>query len=141
MIQSKNSELSKAKLWLLIKELQELNKYFPDLKENELPERKYTWTIIFNLKQDIVKSMLLEARLRRSINSKEKSDFVIKIQQSSYDLKLINLENKAYKRWQISSIHADFLKVIQKSRINDELVHGLNKIIKALDRKEAQLNI
>ena len=63
------------------------------------------------------------------------------IQQSSHDLKLINLENKAYKRWQISSIHADFLKAIQKSRINDELVHGLNKVIKALDRKEVQLNI
>jgi len=30
-------------------------------------------------------------------------------------------------------------KVIQKSQINDGLVHGLNEVVKALDRKEAQL--
>ena len=71
MIQSKKSELSIAKLWLSIKELLELNKYSPDLKENELPEQKYTWAIISTLKQDIVKSLLSETRLRRSINSKE----------------------------------------------------------------------
>ena len=38
----KYSELSIAKLWPNIKEVPELNIYFPDLKENELPERKYT---------------------------------------------------------------------------------------------------
>ena len=35
--------------------------------------------------QDIVKSMLLEARLRRSISSKEKSDSSIKVSQEFYD--------------------------------------------------------
>ena len=81
----KYSELSIAKLWLSIKELPELNKYFPDLKENELPERNYTWAIISTLKQDIVKSLFSEARLRRSINSKEKSDYLIKVSQEFYD--------------------------------------------------------
>ena len=47
--------------------------------------REYTWTIISTLKQDIVKSLLSEARLRRIINSKEKSDSLIKISQEYYD--------------------------------------------------------
>ena len=29
--------------------------------------------------------------------------------------------------------------MIQKSQVNDGLVHGLNQVVKALDRKEAQL--
>ena len=37
------------------------------------------------LMQNIVKSMLSEARLRRSIISKEKSDSLIKVSQECYD--------------------------------------------------------
>mmetsp|Transcript_3934 Transcript_3934/g.4563 ORF Transcript_3934/g.4563 Transcript_3934/m.4563 type:complete len:142 (+) Transcript_3934:40-465(+) len=37
------------------------------------------------------------------------------------------------------SIETELPKVIQKSQINDGLVHGLNEVVKALDRKEAQL--
>ena len=37
------------------------------------------------------------------------------------------------------SIDTELPKVIAKSQINDGLVHGLNEVIKALDRKEAQL--
>ena len=55
------------------------------MKENELQKRKYTWAIISTLKQDIVKSLLLDARLRRSVNSKEKSDSLTKISQEFYD--------------------------------------------------------
>ena len=36
-----------------------------------------------------------------------------------------------------TALHA----VIQKSQINDGLVHGLNEVVKALDRREAQLCI
>ncbi|CAI2382160.1 unnamed protein product [Moneuplotes crassus] len=39
------------------------------------------------------------------------------------------------------SILTELPKVIQKSQINDGLVHGLNEVVKALDRKEAQLCI
>ena len=77
--------MSIAKLWLSIKEFPELNKYFPDLKENKLQERKYSWAIILNLEQDVVKSLLSEVRLKRSINSKEKSDSVIKVSQEFHD--------------------------------------------------------
>ena len=77
--------MSIAKLWPIIKEFPELNKYFLNLKENELQERKYTWTIVSTLKQDIVKSLLSETRLKRSINSKEKSDYLIKVSQEFYD--------------------------------------------------------
>ena len=37
------------------------------------------------------------------------------------------------------TIDTELPKVIQKSQINDGLVHGLNEVVKALDRKEAQL--
>ena len=82
---SQKKELSIVKLWLSIKELPELNKYFPDLKENILSEIKYTCAIISTLKRDVVKSLLSEARLRRSINSKEKLDSLIKVSQEYYD--------------------------------------------------------
>ena len=49
------------------------------LKENELPVRMNTWDIISTLKQDVVIFLLSEARQRRSINSKEKSDSLIKV--------------------------------------------------------------
>ena len=55
----KYSELSIAKLWPNIKEVPELNIYFPDLKENELPERKYTWSVISTLKPDVVKKVVI----------------------------------------------------------------------------------
>ena len=55
------------------------------MKDNKLHERKYTWAIISTLKHDIFNSMLLEARLRRSISSIEKSDSLIKESQEFYD--------------------------------------------------------
>ena len=82
MIQSQNIANC---VWPSIKELPGINKYFSDLKDNKLQERKYTCTIISTLKQDIVKPMLLEARLRRSISSIEKSDSLIKESQEFYD--------------------------------------------------------
>ena len=48
---------------------------------------------------------------------------------------------KVEEKKQEKSIYTELPKVIQKSRINDGLVHGLNEVIKALDRKEAQLCI
>ena len=81
----KYSELSIAKLWPNIKEVPELNIYFPDLKENELPERKYTWSVISTLKPDVVKKLLSEARFKRCINSKDKSESLIKVSREFYD--------------------------------------------------------
>ena len=51
------------------------------LEKNELQERKNTCAIISTLKQDIVKYLLLETRLKRSISSKEKSYYLIKVSQ------------------------------------------------------------
>uniref|UniRef100_A0A7S3JB14 40S ribosomal protein S12 n=1 Tax=Euplotes harpa TaxID=151035 RepID=A0A7S3JB14_9SPIT len=46
---------------------------------------------------------------------------------------------KPEEKKQEKSILTELPKVIQKSQINDGLVHGLNEVVKALDRKEAQL--
>eukprot|EP00345_Euplotes_harpa_P002995 CAMPEP_0168325384 /NCGR_PEP_ID=MMETSP0213-20121227/4661_1 /TAXON_ID=151035 /ORGANISM="Euplotes harpa, Strain FSP1.4" /LENGTH=62 /DNA_ID=CAMNT_0008327869 /DNA_START=44 /DNA_END=232 /DNA_ORIENTATION=- len=46
---------------------------------------------------------------------------------------------KVEEKKQEKSIDTELPKVIKKSQINDGLVHGLNEVVKALDRKEAQL--
>ena len=46
---------------------------------------KVYMAIISTLKQDIVKSLLSEARLRRSISSKEKLGSLIKVSKEFYD--------------------------------------------------------
>ena len=79
------SELSIAKLWPNIKEVPVLNIYFPDLKENELPGRKYTWSVVSTLKPDVIKKLLSETRLKRCINSKDKSESLIKVSREFYD--------------------------------------------------------
>ena len=69
----KYSELSIAKLWPNIKEVPELNIYFPDLEENELPERKYQLNLkILNL---IFKSWLIKFNIRFHTTRVQLSDY------------------------------------------------------------------
>ena len=75
----KYNELRMTKFWPSIMEVLELNMYFPDLKENELPDRKYAWSIISTLKPDFIKNLLSEARFKRFINSKDKSESLKKV--------------------------------------------------------------
>ena len=50
-----------------------------------MPERKYKWSIISTLKPDVVKKLISEARLKRCINSKDKSESLIQVSREFYD--------------------------------------------------------
>ena len=58
-------------LWNLIKEVEELKVYFPDLDENQLPNCEYMYSVLSTLRNDKVNSMVLKVRKNRSIDSKE----------------------------------------------------------------------
>ena len=65
IVAPKYRELSVAKLWPFIKELPELNQYFPTLKEDELPERDYMWTIISTVNSEATSKLIKDARKGR----------------------------------------------------------------------------
>ena len=58
--------MSVEKLWPYIKEIDELNAYFPDLKETEKPERVYMWAVISTLRPDQTRKLIEDARKSRS---------------------------------------------------------------------------
>ena len=65
IVPPKYRELSVTKLWPYIKELPELNQYFPTLKEDELPERDYMWTIISTVNLEVTSKFIKDARKDR----------------------------------------------------------------------------
>ena len=66
-------------LWDLVKEIDDLLEYFPDMKENELPERDYLWWVISTLKYDETKKLVDDARKSRSYEGHTNNDDFIEV--------------------------------------------------------------
>ena len=49
-------------LWPFIKEIPELNQFFPTLKEDELSERDYMWTIISTVNPEATSKLIKDVR-------------------------------------------------------------------------------
>ena len=49
-----------------MKEIDELNVYFPDFKQTKKPEKTYMWTIISTLRPDQTKKLIEDTRKHRS---------------------------------------------------------------------------
>ena len=62
-----------------------IKQILPWFERKLITRAKVCIAIISTLKQDIVKNLLSEGRRRRSISSKEKSDYLIKVSQEFYD--------------------------------------------------------
>ena len=54
-------------------------KYFPDLNQNELPDRSFLWTILGTLRTKECKQLLEDARKKRSNKTEESKDELIEI--------------------------------------------------------------
>ena len=65
IVAPKYRELSVAKLWPYIKEVQELSQYFPNLNDGELPEKDYTWTIISTVNPEATSKFIQDAKKYR----------------------------------------------------------------------------
>ena len=71
-------ELTVKKIWTHIKDFSEYKVYFPDFSEDKLPERDYLIAIISTLNPDATKSIIKEAREKRStIENEDEGNLVV----------------------------------------------------------------
>ena len=63
-----------------VKQVQDFMKYFPNLEDNELPDRNFMWTILSTLREDEVKKLVKDARKNRDVGNKEDKQEIIAIQ-------------------------------------------------------------
>ena len=66
--------LAIKKVWSYGKELPELLEYFPDIEEDELPDRLLMWGVVGALQRDAWQTMLEEARMAWSLGNDESKD-------------------------------------------------------------------
>ena len=72
-------ELSTKRVWSFVKEIPELLKYFPELSDDELPDRSYMWTVLSTLKMEEWKKLVEEARKARGQNLEESKESLIEV--------------------------------------------------------------
>ena len=74
-------ELSTKNVWQLIKDLDEVSVYFPDLSESQLPDRKFMWTVLSTVKENLATNIVNNARLNRSLGVQNDEDNLIEIKK------------------------------------------------------------
>ena len=79
IVAPKYRELSVAKLWPYIKEVQELSQYFLNLNDGELPERDYTWTIISTVNPEATSKLIQDTRKNRGSQDVISQDQLVEV--------------------------------------------------------------
>ena len=72
-------ELTVAKIWDMINDSDEITVFFPDLKTGELPEREYLISVISTINPEATKTIISEAREKRSIFQTENEGNLVKV--------------------------------------------------------------
>ena len=67
-------ELAVKNVWGYIKELPDLLEYFPEIGDDELPDRSFMWGVIGTLRREAWQTMLEDARKARSLGRDEPKD-------------------------------------------------------------------
>ena len=62
----KYAELSVAKIWPLIKEIDYLLQYFPDYLPKQIPDRDHMFTVLWTLRYSTMEKMINDARKKQS---------------------------------------------------------------------------
>ena len=75
----KYKELSTNNVWIKVKQVPDLMKYFPNLEDNWLPDRDFMWTILSTLREDEVKKLVKDARKNRDVGNEEDKQELIAI--------------------------------------------------------------
>ena len=81
----KYEELSVSKIWLLIKEADDILEYFPDYPNMQLPDRVYMFSIFWTLRFSVIEKIVNDARKNRSIEGKENSGQFVYIQKDLFN--------------------------------------------------------
>ena len=82
MVVPKYKELSVKKIWELVKDEDDIMKYFPDYKETELPPRDFMLTILTTYNSDAMAQLVVQARNKRAIILDADNDNLIEIDPS-----------------------------------------------------------
>ena len=69
----------------MVKQVPDLLTYFPDLEEDELPDRTFMWTILCTLKEEACKTLISEAREKRSKKAENDNGELVEIHQDFID--------------------------------------------------------
>ena len=91
-------EISVKGLWDKFKEDDDVKKYFPEFKPNQLPERRFLLDILSTVKRDYMKKVIMSSSQTRNrdenIQNNEvieiKQDLLSEIMKTSYNLSNIN---------------------------------------------------
>ena len=76
------SELSVRKLYPYIKDTQDLNVFFPDYDNSELPERKFMISVLCTTRPNEITQLVKDSRQKRSVFENDDSTELIKIRSS-----------------------------------------------------------
>ena len=77
-------EPNTAKIWPLVQEIEDLNSYFANMKENEFSEREYLWKIVSTLRPDSIKELIKTVRKNRTTKEFIDQNDFIQIDPSIY---------------------------------------------------------
>ena len=72
-------------MWPLITEVDDLSIYFPDYKPNQLPERRFMFSILATFRQNELSSMIKNARDNRAIQKPENDNRLVHIEKKFYN--------------------------------------------------------
>lgn len=72
-------ELSTAAVWPVIKDLEDVRDYFPDLKEKELPDREFMWNVLNTLKPVTTQTLINDSLKNRGLDNEENQEDMVEI--------------------------------------------------------------
>ena len=75
----KFKKLSVKEVWQKVKSFDSLKAYFPDLKDNEYPDRQFMWNILSILKPKMTNTLVEDAIKNRGVENEEDKEDLIKI--------------------------------------------------------------
>ena len=75
-------ELAVDKIWSLIKETDDLMAYFPNYRDKQKPDRRFMFAILSTLRHEVLKDVVAGARKNRSIETEDKNENLIYIEES-----------------------------------------------------------
>ena len=79
IIVPKYKELGVNKILALINVVDELNAYFPDYRDNELPEREFMWGVISTIIPEETIKLISDARISRGVKKEENQDELVEV--------------------------------------------------------------
>ena len=64
-------ELSVSKIWILIKEADDLLQYFPEYSNKQVPDRDFIFSILWTLRFSTMQKMIIDALKKRALENNE----------------------------------------------------------------------